>query len=91
MTHYMRNKDVTARSVAGAHLLIPLDSSARSVYTLNETGYWLWDLIAQPKSQKRLVEGLLKQYDALTYETAQRDVRAFLDDMLRMGLAKEVR
>ncbi|MFO7535677.1 MAG: PqqD family protein [Kiritimatiellia bacterium] len=85
---YQQKKDVVARSVAGANLLVPVHGCTRSVYTLNETGCQLWELIATPKTEKELCDALVEEYD-VPHETARHDVRAFLDDMVRMSLAEE--
>jgi hypothetical protein len=85
---YRRKEDVVARSVAGANLLVPVHGCTRSVYTLNGAGYRLWDLIASPRTEDELAGALVEQY-CIPLETARHDVRAFLDDMVRMGLAEE--
>ena len=86
---YVQNENVVARSVADAHLLIPVNGASQSVYTLNETGCRLWKLIAQPQAEECLVEALLEHYE-LSRTASQRDVRVFLDDMVRRGLAERV-
>jgi len=86
---YQRNNQVAARTVAGTHLLIPLGGAARSVYTLNATGCRLWELLAQPRTEASLAAALLESYE-LSAETAQHDVRVFLDDLVRLNLAEEV-
>lgn len=83
---YCRKENVVARSVAGEHLLVPVHDCTRSVYTLNGTGCRLWDLIGSPCTEDELTEALVEQY-RIPRETAQRDVCAFLDDMVQMGLA----
>ena len=88
MMKYIRKEKVVARSVAGEHLLIPVHGCTRSVYTLNGTGCRLWDLIGSPRTEDELAGILAGQYQ-IPRETAQRDVRAFLDDMVQMGLAEQ--
>jgi len=85
---YRRKEDVVARSVAGANLLVPVHGCTSSIYTLNVAGCRLWDLIASPRTEDELAGALAEQY-RIPRETARHDVRAFLDDMVRMGLAKE--
>lgn len=86
---YVQHQNVATRSVAEAHLLIPLNGISQSVYTLNETGCRLWELIAQPLTEDQLAKALLANYE-LSHEAAQRDVLTFLDDMIRMGLVDRV-
>lgn len=87
MVRYRQNSQVAARTVAGAHLLIPTDGAARSVYTLNATGCRLWELIAQPSTEASLVASLLESCE-VDPETARHDVRVFLDDLVRLNLAE---
>ena len=85
---YERMKDVVARSVAGAHLLVPVHGCTRCVYTLNATGCRLWDLIALPRTEDELAGALIGAY-RIPRETALHDVRTFLKEMVRMNLALE--
>lgn len=85
---YVCKQDVVARFVAGAHLLVPVHECTRSIYTLNDTGCRLWELIEQPRTEDELAEALAEQY-AIPRETALQDVRIFLDDMVKMGLVDE--
>ena len=85
---YRRKPDVVARSVAGENLLVPVHGCTRSVYTLNAAGRRLWDLIALPRTEDELAGNLVERY-RISREAARHDVRAFLADMVRMGLAEE--
>jgi hypothetical protein len=85
---YLRMKNVVARSVAGAHLLVPVHACTRSVYTLNATGCRLWDLIALPRTEDELAGVLAGEY-RIPRETARHDVQVFLNEMVRMNLAVE--
>jgi hypothetical protein len=85
---YLRKEDVVARSVAGAHLLVPVHGCTRSVYTLNAAGCRLWELIALPRTADELAGALVEEY-RIPREAARDDVRTFLADMVRMGLAVE--
>ncbi|MBM4094817.1 MAG: PqqD family protein [Planctomycetes bacterium] len=85
---YARREDVVARSVAGANLLVPIHRCTSSVYTLNGVGRWMWDLIASPRTADELAGAVVAQH-GIPREAAERDVRVFLEDLLRMGLAEE--
>lgn len=84
--NYCRKQDVVARFVAGAHLLVPIHTCTRSIYTLNVAGCQLWDLIETPRTAEELTTALVERYH-ITQTMAQQDVKIFLDDMVRMGLA----
>lgn len=85
---YCCKKDVVARTVAGVNVLVPVHGCTRSVYTLNDVGAGLWELIVEPKSQDELAGALVEQYQ-VAMETARRDVQAFIDDLMRLGLVEE--
>ncbi len=85
---FCRKKDVVARSVAGAHLLVPVHACTRSVYTLNATGCRLWELMALPRTEYELAGTLAKEY-RIPRETARQDVQVFMNEMVRMNLAVE--
>jgi len=87
---YRRKPDITLRSVAGAHLLLPSDGTDLSVYTLNSTGLQLWELIEQPRNFTDLVSTLKNRYSDQSVASIRRDVRQFLDDMVKRKLADEV-
>lgn len=73
--------------MAGENLLIPVHSCTRSIYTLNPVACELWELIEQPRSEQELIDAIADRY-RIPAATAQPDVRAFLDDLVRMGLVE---
>ena len=83
--HYQRKKEIVARSVAGENVLIPVHGCTRSVYTLNATGCFLWDLLEHSQTAAHLADKLIERY-GITPEAAGQDVTLFLDDLIRMGL-----
>lgn len=84
---YCRQEDVVARRAAGEHLLVPIHGCARSVFTLNESGRLLWDLIEKPCTEEALTRLLVARF-RIPAATAARDVRNFLAEMVRLGLAQ---
>jgi hypothetical protein len=86
---YCRQDNVVARCVAGENVLIPVHGCTRTVYTLNPTGCLLWDLLAGPCPADDLAAALAARY-RLPPDRAAADVRAFLDDLLRMDLVRMV-
>jgi len=83
--YYQRKKDVVVRSVAGENVLIPVQGCTSSVYTLNNTGCFLWELLAQARSEGHLADALVARY-SITQDAAQQDVKTFLNDLIRMEL-----
>jgi hypothetical protein len=85
---YVQKNDVVIRSVVGENLLIPLQGCTNKVYTLNDAGCRLWNMIAFPHTEDELAENLVEQY-RISGDTARPDVKAFLDNMVRMGLVEK--
>jgi hypothetical protein len=82
---YSRRQNVVARTVAGEHILVPVNQCTKKVFTLNNVGIRLWEEIETPRSKNELTEFLMERY-RITRETAQADVQVFLDDMVRLEL-----
>jgi hypothetical protein len=51
-----------------------------SVYTLNETGAFIWELIDGKKSIGTIIEALTVEYD-IDQKTAESDVFLFVENM----------
>ena len=61
-----------------------------SIYTLNETGAFIWDRIAEPKSFEELIDMIVNEYD-ITTEQAITDLSYFLDEMCEFGAVTQGR
>jgi hypothetical protein len=85
MIRYSRKEDVVARSVAGTNLLVPANGSTKDVFTLNNTGAWLWNALEEPCTLDELVAALIEDYPNAK-ETAKTDLTAFLDEMVASEL-----
>ena len=51
-----------------------------SVYTLNETGAFIWEHIDGKKNVEELIIALTEEYD-IDYENASKDVFGFIENM----------
>ncbi|MBP3368028.1 MAG: PqqD family protein [Clostridia bacterium] len=73
-------KNVILREIAGEYILIPTGSMAlkfTGVFTVNELGVAVWNLLVQGKKEDEIVTSLLQEYD-VEKETLAADVRDFL-------------
>ncbi len=59
-----------------------------SVYTLNETGAFIWELIDGKRNVEELINALTEEYDIDTV-TAKTDVFSFIDNMNKYLIIKE--
>ncbi|MBG0860699.1 MAG: PqqD family protein [Bacteroidales bacterium] len=74
---------MVTRKTGHEYVLVPVvDNIAdmNSVYTLNETGAFLWELIDGKRTVKDLIDSLIIEYD-VDRDKASREVISFLDDM----------
>ena len=56
-------------------------------YGLNETGSWLWDRLTSQKDLKAVLEDLHQLY-GVDRETLEKDLRHFLRELEKEGLAE---
>lgn len=70
------------RTVAGETVVLPADGVADfdMMITLNDTGRFLWERLAEGCEADALVDALLGEYD-VDGETAQKSVNAFVARM----------
>jgi hypothetical protein len=85
---YRQAENVVAKTVAGEVLLVPVHVNTQNVFTLNREAYQIWQWLDEPCSVDALAARLASRYGVST-DTAQRDVRSFLDEMLNWGLVRE--
>jgi hypothetical protein len=79
----MRSPSIVTRKTGNEYVLVPVANNIAdmdSVYTLNETGAFLWELIDGEKCVEDLIEELIKEYTT-DRETATSDVLSFIDEM----------
>jgi hypothetical protein len=78
-----QSPSIVTRKTGNEYVLVPVANNIadmNSVYTLNETGAFLWELIDGKKSVKDLIDELISEYD-IDKETATADVMSFIEEM----------
>lgn len=84
-------KDFIARKVGDSDIVVATGKAVKhfnGYITLNETGRFLWDLLAKDVAEEALVEKLLEEYD-VDRETAARDVKNFLGVLESNGILEK--
>jgi hypothetical protein len=74
---------VVTRKTGNEYVLVPLANNIadmNSVYTLNETGAFIWEQIDGKRTTRDLIGLLTQEYETDT-ETATRDVFDFIENM----------
>ena len=77
----MKIKDTyVLRSVAGENLVVPVGGNNinfNSAMTLNETGAFLWNLLASGTTREELISAMTKEY-SVDVDTASKDIDTFI-------------
>jgi len=74
---------VVTRKTGNEYVLVPVSNNIadmNSVYTLNETGAFIWEQINGEKSVEEIINELTREFE-IDYETASDDVLSFIDNM----------
>lgn len=77
------SSSVVARKTGSEYILVPITDNIadmNSVYTLNETGAFLWENIDGKKTLDDLINLLVSDYD-ITRDQAEKDVICFIEDL----------
>jgi len=82
---------VVTRKTGNEYILVPITNNIAdmtSVYTLNETGAFIWELIDGKKNVEEIISALTSDYDTDNI-TASTDVFSFIDNMNNYLIIKE--
>jgi len=79
----LHSDSIVTRKTGNEYVLVPVANNIadmNSVYTLNETGAFIWELIDGERNVEDLIEAVINEYD-IDRETALTDVMSFIDNM----------
>ncbi len=85
---YTKKGGFVARDIAGETIIVPIRNNVGdldSIYTLNEIGTVIWQLIDGKISVGEIIEEICKAYD-VTPEEAKKDTLGFLHSLKEAGL-----
>lgn len=85
-----QSSSIVTRKTGKEYVLVPIANNIadmNSVYTLNETGAFLWEQIDGKKSVKDLIQALIAEYE-IDKESATGDVLSFIEEMNRYLIIK---
>ena len=80
---YAHSPNIVTKKTGNEYVLVPVANNVadmNSVYTLNETGAFIWELIDGVKNIEEIVNAVTKEYD-ISYETALGDIFTFIENM----------
>ncbi len=78
-----RSASVVTRKTGNEYVLVPITDNIadmNSVFTLNETGAYIWEHIDGKRCVEEIISALVDEYD-IDYSSAEADVMAFVENM----------
>ena len=78
-----RSISIVTRKTGNEYVLVPITNNIadmNSVYTLNETGAFIWELIDGKRSVEEIIIKLTNEYD-IDKQNAESDVFTFIENM----------
>jgi hypothetical protein len=78
-----QSPSVVTRKTGNEYVLVPITNNIadmNSVYTLNETGAFIWEQIDGKRDIEEIINALTAEYD-IDKKTAKDDVFAFVENM----------
>ena len=85
---YKAKEGFIKRSIAGETLLVPFGKTTQEfngMVVLNETGEFLWELLAQPKSKEELVQAMAGEFSA-----SEAEIRSDVEEFLANGIKDQM-
>lgn len=79
-SEYQTSSGYVVREIAGEFLLIPVkmqEDMPEQIAIMNETGKFLWELMAQGSTVEAMLQALTEEYE-VSEEDARRDIQDFL-------------
>ena len=74
---------IVTRKTGNEYVLVPITNNIadmNSVYTLNETGAFIWEQIDGKRNVGEIIKILISEYD-IDIKNAEKDVFSFIDNM----------
>ena len=88
LTH---SKSIVTTKTGNEYVLVPVANNIadmNSVYTLNETGAFIWEHIDGENSVEDIINKMMEGYE-VDFLTASEDVYSFIDDMRKFLIVNE--
>ena len=90
--YYAKDADLVTRCVAGETIIVPIKNKVGdldSIYTLNEVGTLIWELIDGKNSISRIVEVISNTYE-VKLEEAEGDTLHFINSLEQAGMIRTI-
>lgn len=76
------------KKVMGKYMIVSLEESASqtlNMQTINDTGAFIWNLVADGATEEEICEKMITEYD-IDKETAAKDISKFIDALEKAGI-----
>ncbi len=80
---FSHSDSIVTRKTGSEYVLVPVTNNIadmNSVYTLNETGAFIWELIDGKRDVEAIIKAMTEEYD-IDFKSAEKDVFTFIDNM----------
>jgi len=80
---YSHSPNIVTRKTGNEYILVPVANNIadmNSVFTLNESGAFIWELIDGNRNTGEIIRALTEEYD-IDNDAAGKDVFSFLENM----------
>jgi hypothetical protein len=80
---YSHSPNIVTRKTGNEYILVPVANNIadmNSVFTLNESGAFIWELIDGNRNTGEIIRSLTEEYD-IDNDAAVKDVFSFLENM----------
>ena len=87
---YSKKNDFVTRCITDETIIVPIRSGVgdlNSIYTLNEMGTRIWELIDGQIDVQKMAEQISSEYE-VSLEEAKRDIAEFLGSLESVGLVQ---
>lgn len=85
---FRKRREIVSREIASETILVPIKgqlADMQQIFSLNPVGACIWGRLDEDSDLDALVAGVVGRFD-VTREEAERDVREFVEELLKAGL-----
>ena len=78
-------KGFVAKEIAGQYVVVALGQASKifnGIIKLNESGKFIWDMLATGAEKEDIINALLNEYEGVDRETAEKDVDKFINELI---------
>lgn len=89
---FIRNSDFIFRKVVDDFVLVPIHQNVADMnclYTLNEIGAFIWELLETPANFAQIEEKILAEYNG-ELQVVRHDLEGFLQEMVSIDAIRKV-